>query len=344
MNLCRKIGHTPKRRKTIDLYRFMVYNYAMEFPELQKSLSDPPKPCYLLYGDDEFVLARAVALICGVAGGIKELNVVDKEFKSANELVEELMMLPVMGSYRVVVVRGKLDPSAVEDYLEKPNPTSVLVFVSYTPHDSWNHTSTPSVPKGVMPVTCNRVDIKYIYPFVRRIAKEYGTTFTDKAVARLYSRCGGYMTRINSETQKLSVYRMGGTVSEDDVDGVVEPDIEYVVYDLGDCVIAGNGARALEIVGEMAKTNDLTSAFTLLYNRFKRLFAAALDPDGLNDLGLKPYMITKLKAESAKLSKRRLKSIIDMLADADMSYKSGVISQLDALTSFVSQATYGGAE
>ncbi|MCH5351565.1 MAG: DNA polymerase III subunit delta [Clostridiales bacterium] len=316
----------------------------MEFSELQKSLSDPPKPCYLLYGDDEFVLARAVALISGVAGGIKEFNVVDKEFKSATALVEELMQLPVMGSYRVVIARGKLDASSVADYLDKPNPTSVLVFVSYTPHDSWNHTSTPSAPNGVTLVSCNRVDIKYIYSFVRRIAKEYGTTFPDKAVARLYNRCGGYMTRINSEAQKLSVYRAGGTVSEEDVDEAVEPDIEYVVYDLGDCIISGNTARALEIVGEMAKANDLTAAFTLLYNRFKRLFAAALDPDGLNDFGLKPYMINKLKAESAKLSKRRLKSIIDMLADADMSYKSGVISQLDALTSFVSRATYGGAD
>lgn len=344
MYLCRIIGRTPKRRKTIDLYCFLVYNCTMDFPELQKSLLNPPKPCYLLYGDDEFVLARAVTLICGVAGGIKEFNVVDKEFKSANDLVEELMMLPVMGDYRVIVARGKLDPSAVEAYLDNPNPTAVLVFVSHTPHDSWNHTSTPSVPKGVTPVTCNRVDIKYIYPFVRRIAKECGTAFTDGAVAKLYGRCGGYMTRINSETQKLAVYRMGGTVTEEDVDSVVEPDIEYVVYDLGDCVISGNGARALEIVGEMAKANDLTAAFTLLYNRFKRLFAAALDPEGLNELGLKPYMITKLKTESAKLTKRRLKSIVDMLADADMSYKSGVMSQLDALTSFVSRATYGGAE
>ena len=321
----------------------MVYNYRMEFSELKKSLSSPPKPCYYCYGDDEFVLGRAVSHISAITGGIKEFNLVDKEFSKTSDLVEELMQLPVMASYRVVVARGKVDISALSDYLSNPNPSSVLVLVSYIPHDSWNHTSMPSIPVGVTPVVCNRMDIKFVYGFVRQIADGYGTTFPDKSIARLYDRCGGYMTRINSEAQKLSLYRAGGTVSEEDIDEAVEPDVEYVVYEIGDCVIAGDTARALEIVGEMAKSNDLTAAFTLLYNRFKRLFAAATDPEGLEALGLKPYAINKLKAESAKLSKRRLKAIVDMLADADMGYKSGVMSQLDALVSFVAQATYGGA-
>lgn len=337
------VSHAAKRRKTIDLFSALVYNCNMEFAELKKSLSAPPKPCYYCYGDDEFVLGRAVSLISDVAGGIKEFNVVDKEFSKISDLVEELMQLPVMGSYRVVVARGKTDISALSDYLNKPNPSSVLVLVSFIAHDSWSHASAPSIPIAVTPVVCNRMDIKYIYGFVRKIADEYGTTFPDKAIARLYDRCGGYMTRINSEAQKLSVYRAGKTVSESDVDAAVEPDVEYVVFEVGDCVITGNTARALAIVGEMAKSNDLTAAFTLLYNRFKRLFAAALDPNGLEALGLKPYAINKLKAESAKLSKRRLKEIVDMLADADMSYKSGVMSQYDALVSFIAQASYGGA-
>ena len=320
-----------------------MYNYVMNFSELKKSLEKPPMPCYYLFGDDEYVIGRAVALISGVAGGIKELNVVDREFAKPAQLIEELMQLPALGDYRVVIARGKTDVSAISDYLSKPNLSSVLVLVSYTPHDSWNHTSTPSVPQGATPVDCNRVDIKYVYGFVRRIAAEYNAKFPDGAVERLYSRCGGYMTRINSEAKKLSVYRMNSTVTDDDIDEAVEPDVEYVVYEIGDCVISGDTARALEIVGAMAKTNDLTAAFTLLYNRFKRLLAAAIDPTGLEALGLKPYMANKLKAESAKLSKRRLKSIVDMLADADMSYKSGVMNQYDALVSFVARATYGGA-
>ncbi len=315
----------------------------MEFSELKKSLKDPPKPCYMCYGDDEFVIGRAVALITDVADGIKQFNVVDREFTKTADVVEELMQLPALGSYRVVVARGKFDVAGLGDYLKKPNPSSVLVLVSYTPHDSWNHTATPNVPLGVTPVVCNRPDIKFVYPFVKRIAEGSGATFPEKSVARLYNRCAGYMTRINSEAQKLALYRAGGTVTEADVDGAVQADAEYVVYEIGDCVLAGNTARALEIVDEMAKSNDLTAAFTLLYNRFKRLFAAAVDPDGLAAFGLKPYMANKLKAESAKISKRRLKNIVDMLADADKSYKSGAMSQYDALVSFVAQASYGGA-
>lgn len=148
------------------------------------------------------------------------------------------------------------------------------------------------------------------------------------------------MTRINSEAQKLAFLRAGGEITKSDVDAQVTADIEFVVFELGDCILKSDCKRALEIVDGMTKNNDLTAAFTLLYNRFKRIFTAAVDPDGLTALGVKPYMATKFKTEGARFNKARLKSFIDMLAKADYAYKSGAMSQYDALTSFVAQAAY----
>lgn len=58
-------------------------------------------------------------------------------------------------------------------------------------------------------------------------------------------------------------------------------------------------------------------------------------------LGVKPFQAGKLKAESAKFSKTKLKNILDMLEKADYSYKTGVMTVYDALTCFVAQAAYG---
>ena len=251
------------------------------------------------------------------------------------------MQLPLMSSVRVVIARGKIDVAAVGEYLKKPNDTTVLVVVTYIKHDSWGHDASPVIPQGATPVVCNRLDIKYVIPFVRSAIKDSGAVISDAAVRKLYDRCGGYMTRINSEAQKLAFMRAGAEITSDDVEELVNADTEFVVFELGDSILAGNGARALEIVNGMAKNNDLVAAFTLLYNRFKKIFAAAVDPDGLAGLGVKPYQANKLKGESGKFSKARLKSMLDLLAKADYDYKTGAMSQYDALTAFVARAAGG---
>ena len=75
-----------------------------------------------------------------------------------------------------------------------------------------------------------------------------------------------------------------------------------------------------------------------MYNRFKRMFTAAVAPDGLAALGVKPGMAARLKRESDGFTKAQLKKILDMLASADYAYKTGAMSIDDALVMFVAQA------
>lgn len=314
----------------------------MEFVALKKHIkTDRPRPCYALYGDDDFVISRAISIIGTLASEPKPFNIVDREFSSARELENELLQLPLMGDYRVITARGKVDNAAVEKYLEKPNPSTVLVLPYYVPHDSWSHSPSVAYPKGAEPVDCNRLDVKYIYRFVRSVTDKTNAAISDESIRLLAARCGGYMSRIDSEAQKLSFLRANGEITADDITNGVEADTEFVVFELSDCILAGNPSRALAIVDGMAKNNDLVAAFTMLYNRFKRIFGAAVDPDGLAALGVKPYQATKLIAESGRFSKARLKEILDLLAKADYSYKTGAMSQYDALTAFVAYAAGG---
>ena len=313
----------------------------MEFAELKKHLkTQKPHACYVCYGDDDFLVERAVALISALATEPKPFNFTDREFERARDITDELMQLPMMSEYRVVVARGKPDAGEIEKYLKSPNPTSVLVLPQYIPHDSWGRGGAPVVPSGATDVDCNRLSIKYVYPFVRAYTDKTGATINDDAVQMLYNRCGGYMTRINSEAQKLAMLRAGGTVSLADITEHVQADTEFVVFELCDSILAGNGAKALSVVDGMAKNNDLVAAFTLIYNRFRRLFIAAVDPDGLAGLGIKPYQANKLKAESGRFSKVRLKNILEMIERADHGYKTGEMTVYDALVGFVAQAAY----
>ncbi len=311
----------------------------MEFVELKKHLkSQKPKPCYYLYGDDDFLISRAVTIISGLVSSLEEFNITDREFQKPDELIEELARLPVMSDYRVVIARGKVDADKVEQYLVDPNPQAVLVVALLVPHDSWGHGAAVAVPKGAEPVVCNRLPVRIAEVFIKATADGAGVAFEKSAVDELYARCGGYMTRINTETQKLVTLKAGGTVTKADVAATVKADVEFVVYELADSILASNRKRALEIVDGMAKNNDLTAAFTLLYNRFKRIFAASVDPEDLPELGVKPSQIGRLKSDGAKFSRGRLKRTVNLLAAADYNYKSGAMSQYDALVSVVIQA------
>lgn len=315
----------------------------MEMIELKKSLkSTKPAPCYVCYGDDGFLVERAVGILTSLAGELKPFDLVDREIDGV-DLIEELARLPMMSEYRVVVARGKIDVASVEKYLADPNPTSVLVIPHTVVHDSWRKNAEPSIPKGAVPVVCNRLSTAYVAPFVREILKGTGATIDERAVRALYDRCGGYMSRINAEAQRLGMMCAGRSITEADIAATVKPDTEFVVFELCDCILAGRTARALQVVDGMAKNNDLVAAFTLLYNRFRRLFAAAVDPDGLEGIGVSPKMTGKLKSESARFSKAKLKGYIDMLEKADNGYKTGATTVYDALTGFVVQASYGAA-
>ena len=319
----------------------MYYTLCVEFIDLKKQLkSQKPAPCYVCYGDDDFVLDRALSLLTGLAAEPKPFNCIDKEFATSRELTDELMQLPLLGDYRVVVARGKVDASAVEKYLETPNPAFVLVMPIYTPHDSWGKAPSPTIPKGGVGVNCNRLPYNQVVPFVTALCARTGATAQDAAIKLLYNRCGGYMSRINAETQKLAMLRAGGQITESDVNEHVKPDTEFVVFELCDSILAGNSARALSIVDGMAKNNDLVAAFTLIYNRFRKIFAASVDPDGIAGLGVKPTQVGKLKTEGTRYGKLRLKQVLDMLEHADYSYKTGATTVYDALISFVAQAAY----
>ena len=163
----------------------------MEFVELKKHIkTQKPCPCYVCYGDDMFLLDRAAAIIGGLAGEPKIFNLTDKQFDSAKELTDELMQLPMMSEYRVVIARGKPDDNifaAVTDYLGKPNPSTVLVLVYHTPHDSWSKAPTIKLPAGSMPVVCSRLSVTHVYAFERAIAAKNNSQFEDEAVRLLFN-------------------------------------------------------------------------------------------------------------------------------------------------------------
>src|SRR5207244_4719267 len=98
----------------------------------------PFKPAYAVFGDEEFLRAAAVAAIrsCVLGKDADDFGVSRFDGKVAGlaDVLDEIMLLPFLGSRRLVVVQNadefvSTHREPLERYVQKPHRTGVLVLV-----------------------------------------------------------------------------------------------------------------------------------------------------------------------------------------------------------------------
>lgn len=305
----------------------------MKFTDLKKSLkSGQVASCYILQGDDSFLVDLARTMICDLVTEYRDMNIDTREFTSASEFAMALNQIPLMSAYRVVhALSGKTDlKQAIADFLKSPPDGTVLLL---TP-PAEEKISFDSAVK----VDCNRLSRDYVLAWVKRKADEAKVSVTNGAFDELFVRCGGYLSRISSETDKL--FSMGKAVIERfDVSQTVAATLEYKTYELSSDILSGNKLRALSIVADIP-SGERVPLVNQLYNRFRLLLAVAVSPqeDVLQDGKISSGYYFNLKKEASKSTPRRLKAYCDMLSAIDEGIKSGTADDKLALEALILSA------
>ena len=204
----------------------------MTYLALSKSLRDGGKPAYCIYGEDGYLCADALRQIVGLVTFCPELNVAYLTAPpGGKEIAEAASQLPI-GDLRVTVVKeyGGKDFDAVNEYLESPDPSNILVF--YYPGGEY-----PLKLKGAEPVDCRRLDGGTLVKWIT------GKLDVSPDGAYLLTElCSLDMSRISAETEKLKSYKPGGVLTAEEVGELVAPDAEYRIYKLADAAARGEGA------------------------------------------------------------------------------------------------------
>lgn len=304
----------------------------MKFIELKKHLSQKKEACYLLSGDDPFVISSAIKVFEGLCS-LPEMNVTRLVEPTAADVVNAAVVFPIMSPIRLVVVeKFEKDVSELKKYLSSPSPESVIVIVSPTPTKNLS-----GISDKLTVVDCSRQEISVITAYIARECNAGGVSITEQAARLLIESCNRYMYRISSELKKLVAYKSGGVVGTDDVAKLVNADTEYKVYELGDCIASGRGERAMIILNDMIGSGSVSAVFGMIYSHFRKLLYVAVTPsddDIKKNLGISDYPLKKLKAQAKEFSPKRLKSICDRLHKVDGDYKSGLIGDKLAITTF----------
>ena len=143
---------------------------------------------------------------------------------------------------------------------------------------------------------------------------------------------GGSMTALSGEIEKVSAYAAGETVTLGDIDAVVEPVLEAVVYKLTDALTQGNYGEAARITGDFLLLRE--SPQKIMYSitsSFRKLYAAKLcsgGPTGVKELMdlcdiRYDFQARNLLKTAASVSRERCRRNVLLCARSALAMNSG---------------------
>ncbi len=268
-------------------------------------------PVYLFTGPDAFAKREAMERLRAalLPPGLETLNCAVLEDATAEKILDAAQTMPVMCEKRLVEVRdwaplfaGKSRNEEAEvdrilQYLEHPAESCVLIF------------NTRTEPEGKKRLTKHlesdklgfRVDFPMpgdaeLYKWAAARCKAQGCGIARSAADRLIFAAGRDRTRLQGELDKLCAYADGKEITQESVDAVVTPSLEFSVFNLLDRLLAGRLADAQAALdGLIAAGENRVHILSLLAWQLRNLahVRLAMDenhlPETQKQLGMSSY-------------------------------------------------------
>lgn len=309
----------------------------MKFVELKKTLKQELKNCYLLKGDDEYLLDHAFELIkdaCNIE--LPELNLIlFKEDIDFDSVVKSLETLPVFVDKKLIYVKLSEKNFKNEDkldaYLKNINPSSVLVV------SVGNTGYLKAKEKQFEVVDCNRLSKDIIFPFVVNELKKTSKSIDRSACELLceYSNCD--LAKITNELTKCVSY-IGDRemITADDVKLLVGKSIEFQIFELTEALAKKNATKVYEILSVLkTKKDEFRGLLALVFKHFRRLFMVSIANEPKSELakmlGVQEYAVTKSQEQARLFTKKQLKEINDICHKLDFDIKQSNMTPENAI-------------
>jgi len=243
--------------------------------ELMRKIGSEPVPPVLLFAPgkaafnkEPFEPALAEEAIAKITGVCVDPGMRDLAYTAYNatdvspaEIIAEANTLPFLVERRVILVRGasKLFDMPSEkksplvpllEYLESPNPATVLMFVAPTA-DKRKKLYKNFADIGAV-VECPQLDDKSLAEWVRHRAELMGKRFERQAVEELIARAGSRLSDVSNALNIVANYvGAADTIKAADVNTACADVAEETVWNLTDAIAVSNTRNALESLHQL---------------------------------------------------------------------------------------------
>lgn len=249
-----------------------------------------PKPVYLVFGSESYLVRTASDAIVNALGAASSAEIVrmDAEKKSPAELLAPLTALSLFASARVTVVRnfahllvGENGDALVTGVEAGLAPGSALVLIGSAAAES----KVDKRGRGYKGLAKLGVALEFgpqtpdtIAAWLRDKAQEAGKKLTPAGAALLLSRAGTEMEVVKAELDKAILYCLDQeTIDASDLEKLVGRSREEAVWEIAESVMHRDPRRALGLVEDLlaAGTYPLV-LMTLLVRQARHLLQARL--------------------------------------------------------------------
>ncbi len=306
----------------------------MKYVELKNSLKTELFGVYVIFGDDRYLCFDALSKIEDAANiSMKDLNMVTfSENYTADDVAHAANVYPFADQYRLVVakdfdIQKKENLGELADFLKNPLSSTILVIFCPT---------KPEIFKAfnVTMVDCNKIDAKYISAFIQNRLSHEQISSSEEAIEKLILFCSNDMTRITSELEKLVAFAAESKIiTADDIEALVFRDRDYQIYELAEFLAKGDAISALDLVDSiLIKSGMAFKILTPLYNNYRRALFISINKDvSVSELAklldIKEYAVKMMKYQVSVFSAKKLKKIVDMIANTEKKIKMGELKE-----------------
>ncbi|MBE6995609.1 MAG: DNA polymerase III subunit delta [Ruminococcaceae bacterium] len=253
---------------------------------------------YVFHGEESYLreyylgeLRKAL-----VPAGFEEFNYHRLEGRdlTVQTISETAEAMPMMAERTLVVVTDLDLFKMPEDqrermiaFLEDIPPYCCVVFVydtiPYSPNGTMKKLNK-AIGDYVQVVEFKAADSSDLIPWIVRRFRALDKEIDRATAEYLVFLCGGLMTGLVPEIQKIAAYAKGKTITQKDIDAVADPVLSAETFKLTDAVIKGNRDRAAAILGDLLKMQiEHRIILGALGSQIRRLYTARIAIDSGKD-------------------------------------------------------------
>lgn len=167
-------------------------------------------------------------------------------------------------------------------------------------------------------------------PWIVRHFKSAGKMIAPELCGYLLQQCGQSMTRLHTEIQKICAYSAADTIVRTDIDAVVEPTLEAVVFQITDALGQRDFDRAIERLHVLFKMQtEPIPIVAAVGAHFRRLYAAKClqgagkGAEALASLcAIAPFAANKTLSQARRFSVEFCRRAIELCAETDYRIKT----------------------
>ncbi|MBE9525056.1 MAG: DNA polymerase III subunit delta [Chloroflexi bacterium] len=323
---------------------------------------------YLFHGDDEYALAREIAVMEAKMGdpGTAELNItrVEKGSLDLERIASATQALPFLTDRRMVILRDPLanlkSPSQRErfmQFLEHIPPTTALVIIINRPLQTYQEKkkNKPHWLQKWAQEQNGRVYEKehmllrgpQMIRWIQTHAREKNGEITSQAASLLSGMVGDNPRIAAQELDKLLAYvNYQRPVENDDVEHVVAYESSGNVFAMVDAIGMRDGRTALRILHKLLEDDEPLSLFGMIVRQFRLLLLTRELLDAGNreleitrQLNSPAFVVRKLIPQTRNFTLSDLEVIYRRLLTIDEAIKTGQVADDIALDTLITALT-----